>query len=151
MVSARCTEGLVNNNPTMLVAIKRWQRLLWFSLVVWWLIGIVVLCVCQLPYQLPWFWGCLLGASQSIVVHWCGNSVQNQLQRNSTNVITLLFGIVLLSFVKMMLVAYFIVALSTGNTVNLGVEMLGFLGYNCCIVFVSAFCFRSVLTVDNGI
>lgn len=151
MFSTHGTNALVNNNPPLLVAIKRWQRLLWFWLAVWWLMGVVVLWVYQLPYQLPWFWGCLFGASQSVVVHWCGNSVQNQLQHNATNVMPMLFGMILLSFVKMMFVAYLMVALSTGNTVNLGVEMLGFLGYNCCIVFVSAFCFRSVLTVDNGI
>lgn len=133
------------------ILMHRWQWLLWLSLFIWWLVGAVVLWVGHWSYQLPWFFGCLLAASQSVVVQWCGNRVQNHLQRNATTVMPLLFGVILLSFVKMMFVAYLIVALSAGSTVNLGVEMLGFLGYNCCIVFVSAFCFRSVLTVDNGI
>jgi hypothetical protein len=145
------TTTTVSGTPITTSSVVQWQRTLWWVLLGWWVVGVVVCWLWQPQYQLPWLFGCMLGASQGALLHGFGYYLHKRLQRTNFNVIPGLFALLLLSFVKMILVAYLIVALSAGNTANLGVEMLGFLGYNCCIVFVSAFCFRSVITVDNGI
>ena len=119
---------------------QQWQRTLWLALLVWWCIGTIALVIMNQNYQWEWTIGCLLGALQAISLNWVGNQVKKLLKNETTTSKGLIGKLLLLSFVKVTLVAFCIIAFGGGIALKSVVVMLGFLGYNCCIVFVSAFC-----------
>jgi len=121
---------------------KKWQRSLWASLLVWWCLGTLGLVLFKQTYQFEWAFGCLLGGLQAGSLHWVAKQLKNKLQAGLTTDKAFIGQLLVLSFVKVTLVAFCIVAFGGGVALKSLVVMLGFLGYNFCIVVVSAFYFN---------
>lgn len=130
-------------NSTDPLIYKKWQRSLWVSLLVWWCLGTLGLVLFKQTYQFEWALGCLLGGLQAGSLHWVAKQLKNKLQAGLTTDKAFISQLLVLSFVKVTLVAFGIVAFGGGVALKSLVVMLGFLGYNCCIVIVSAFCFNA--------
>ncbi|MCS6267666.1 MAG: hypothetical protein H2174_08890 [Vampirovibrio sp.] len=121
---------------------KKWQRSLWASLLVWWCLGTLALVLLKQTYQFEWALGCFLGGLQAGSLHWVAKQLKNKLQAGLTTDKVFIGKLLVLSFVKVTVVAFCIVAFGGGVALKSLVVMLGFLGYNFCIVVVSAFYFN---------